>query len=127
MKKSLIPIRIFIILFLVLLGMINKGFSQDCSGLTASYTTIESRCTATGSLQLNASGGPGTYNDKIQGTATSDFTSSSLITGLKPGTYTAIVKDIVSNCVFEIDNIIIAGTYNDPRFGIGETDVTCMN
>jgi Secretion system C-terminal sorting domain len=106
---------------------IKSGFSQPCPGFSASYIATESRCTATGTLQINATGGSGSYNYQLKGTSTSDFTSSSLITGLAPGTYSVIIKDIVNNCTYEIDNIIITGTYTDPRFGLTETDVTCMN
>ncbi len=49
-----------------------------------------------------------------------------MITVLVPGIYSVIIKDI-NNCTYEIDNIVITGTYADPRFGLTETDVTCMN
>jgi hypothetical protein len=121
-------LSIFVWMFAMQMVIAGSVFAQaDCIGLTASYTTTESRCTATGTLQINASGGSGSYNYKILGATTADFTSSSLISGLKPGTYSVIVKDIVNGCTFEIDNIIITGSYSDPRFGITETDVTCMN
>src|SRR5579862_8867800 len=125
MKPTLNKVRGFLLWF-ILICSINSGFSQVCAGFTAGYTTSESRCTATGTLQINAAGGSGTYNYELKGTSTSAFTSSSLITGLAPGTYSVIVKDIINNCSFEIDNIIITGTYIDPRFGLTETDVTCM-
>ncbi|MDP4214298.1 MAG: T9SS type A sorting domain-containing protein [Bacteroidota bacterium] len=128
MKLNLYPISGFVVpLLLLQLIFTNKLDAQDCSGLTATYSAIESRCTATGALQINASGGSGTYNYKLTGTITTDFTSSSLITGLTPGTYNIIVKDIVSGCTYEMDNIIIPGSYSDPRFGITETDVSCVN
>ena len=127
MKPTLNKVRIFLLWFLFLICSINSGFSQVCTGFTATYITSESRCTATGTLQINATGGSGSYNYELKGTSTSAFTSSSLITGLAPGTYSVIVNDIISNCSFEIDNIIITGSYIDPRFGLTETDVTCMN
>jgi len=126
MKPTLNKVRGFLLWF-ILICSINSGFSQVCTGFTATYITSESRCTATGTLQINATGGSGSYNYELKGTSTSAFTSSNLITGLAPGTYSVIVKDLISNCSFEIDNIIITGTYTDPRFGLTETDVTCMN
>jgi Secretion system C-terminal sorting domain len=127
MKLKVNPYRGFMVMLVLMISCINLGFSQDCSGLTASYVSTESRCTATGTLKITASGGSGTYNYKVQGPTTADFTSANLITGLQPGTYSIIVKDIISACTFEIDNVVIAGSYSDPRFGLAETDVTCMN
>ena len=81
------------------------------------YRHIANQCSGwIGILQLS-----------INGPSTSELTSSSLITGLAPGVYSVIVKDLVNNCSVKIDNIIITGTYTDPRFGLAETDVTCMN
>ena len=127
MKPTLNKVRVFLLWFIVLTCSINSGYTQVCTGFTATYVATESRCTATGTLQINATGGSGSYNYQLKGTSTSDFTSSSLITGLAPGTYSIIVKDIINNCTYEIDNVIITGTYMDPRFGLTETDVTCMN
>ncbi len=127
MKLFLHPLRCVGMLLALQVCILTAGFSQDCSGLAATYSVTESRCTATGTLQIHATGGSGNYNYRIIGSATSDFTSSSLITGLKPGTYSAIIKDIVSGCVITLTNISITGFYQDPRFGITETDVTCMN
>jgi hypothetical protein len=127
MKPALSFFQGLMLWFVLQIIFVNFGFSQSCNGFTASYVTTESRCTATGTLQINASGGSGSYNYQLLGSSTSDFTSSSQITGLAPGTYKAFIKDIVTNCIFEIDNIIIAGSYSDPRFGLTETDVTCMN
>jgi hypothetical protein len=126
MKLKFYPKAGFIAL-LSLCSTINMLSAQDCSGLTANYISKESRCTATGTLQINASGGSGTYNYKVTGPASSDFTSSNLITGLPPGTYGVTVKDVVSGCTFDITNIVITGSYSDPRFGITESDVTCVN
>ncbi len=127
MKPTLNKVRIILLWIFIFVCSIHSGFSQVCTGFTATYVAGESRCTATGTLQINATGGSGSYNYQLKGTSTSDFTSSSLITGLAPGTYSVIVNDIINNCSFEIDNIVITGTYTDPRFGLTETDVTCMN
>jgi hypothetical protein len=114
-------------LFILSLSQAISGLAQNCNGLTATYSTTESRCTATGAIRINASGGSGNYNYKAQGAVSADFTSSSVIGGLPGGTYTVTVKDIVSNCTFQINNVTIAGSYVAPRFGITETDVTCTN
>src|SRR5664279_1615879 len=127
MKKRLIPLLGFYFLFILQISSFTTGYSQSCNGLSATYVVKESRCTATGSLQINARGGSGKFNYEILGTASSGFTSSSIFSGLRPGTYSAIVKDIISNCTFQIDSIFITGTYKEPRFGISETDVTCVN
>jgi uncharacterized protein (DUF2141 family) len=78
-------------------------------------------------LKVNASGGSGTYNYNLQGPTTVDFTSSNVITGLQPGTYTLTVKDINTTCMLTVKNIVIPGTYSEPRFGLTETDPTCMS
>ena len=127
MKFKSYPKTALILAFFLQLCIVNQISAQDCSGLTATYTSTESRCTATGTLQVNASGGSGTYNYRVSGTTSSDFTSSSSISGLPPGTYSVTVKDIVSGCTYEIDHVIVGGSYTDPRFGITETDVTCTN
>jgi hypothetical protein len=127
MKPTLNKVRILLLWLLFFICSIHSGYSQICPGFNAGYLTTESRCTATGTLQINATGGSGSYNYQLKSPSGSEFTSSSLITGLAPGTYTVIVNDLVNNCTTEIDNIIITGTYTDPRFGLTETDVTCMN
>src|SRR5258706_16008422 len=97
MNSRTIPIR-GAVLMLLLTGIQRVGFSQNCRELIATTTAFESRCTSTGSLQVKASGGSGTYNFKMTGPTVVDYTSSSLITGLQPGTYTLTVKDVVTNC-----------------------------
>src|SRR5690348_5727129 len=104
-----------------------KGLSQDCSALDFTYTTKESRCIATGSVKVNITGGSGNYNIKVTGPVTTAFTSSTTITGLSSGTYTVTVKDITKGCVIEKTNIIVGGSYGEPRFLLSKTDVTCMN
>ncbi len=120
------PLAGFTVLLLQLC-MVITAFAQNCGGLTATYTATESRCTATGAIQINASGGSGTYNYKVDGPSSLSYTSSSLITGLPPGTYTITVKDIITNCTYQISHVVISGSYNDPRYGLTETDVTCSN
>ena len=127
MKLKFYTTSRILLLFIVTLLITVSAYSQSCAGLTATYSTTESRCIATGSIQINATGGSGTYNYKVQGPSPAAFTSSSLITGLQAGSYTVTVKDIVSNCTFTISNVIINGSYNDPRFALVGTDATCFN
>ena len=98
-----------------------------CAFLAASYTTSESRCEATGTVQINAIGGSGTYQYKASGPITTAYTSSSLISGLPPGRYLIIVKDVVTNCEYNKDSITIDGDYTAPNFIMAATDVTCIN
>ena len=101
--------------------------SQDCSLLNATYVTYESRCTATGSVKIMASGGSGSYKYKLTGPVNTNFTSTDSITGIGAGTYTLLINDIVTNCTRSITNVVVAGTYVDPRFTLLKTDVTCDN
>src|SRR5687768_2126680 len=102
-------------------------FSQDCSTLDATYTTTESRCIATGVIQITATGGSGNYNYKVEGPVSVAYTSSNTIAGLSAGTYVLTVKDIVSGCIVQKTNVSISGSYSDPRFSLVKTDVTCIN
>lgn len=103
------------------------AISQDCSLLVATYTTYESRCAATGSIKVVAGGGSGSYKYKMTGPVNTNFTSADSITGLAAGTYILTVNDIATNCNRVITNVIIPGTYEDPRFTLTKTDVTCDN
>ncbi|HVW60783.1 MAG TPA: hypothetical protein VHC48_12125, partial [Puia sp.] len=126
MRPRPIPVR-GTVLLLLLTFVQQAGFSQNCRELKATYTVAESRCMATGSVKVSPSGGTGTYNYKMQGPTIVDYTSSDLITGLQPGTYVLTVKDIVTNCETTVTNVVIPGSYTQPRFGLTETDVTCNN
>jgi hypothetical protein len=114
-------------LFILAACINTESFSQSCAGLTATYSVTESRCMATGTIQITPSGGSGNYNYKITGPSSTAFTSSNVITGLQPGTYVLTVRDIVANCIVEVNNVVIAGSYSDPRFSLVATDVTCTN
>lgn len=98
-----------------------------CASLTADYVTTESRCEATGTVQINARGGSGNYQYKVSGPVSIAYTSSSLISGLLPGRYLVTVKDIVTNCEYAKDSITIDGDYVAPSFSMVATDVTCIN
>jgi hypothetical protein len=121
------PCRGIALLVMMFAGFTQTGLSQNCRDLKATYTVAESRCTATGSVKVTPSGGSGTYNYKMTGPTTVEYTSSNTITGLQPGTYALTVRDIVTNCETIINNVTIPGTYVQPKFGLTETDVTCNN
>ncbi len=99
--------------------------AQDCSLLTATFKTYESRCASTGSIEIIASGGSGSYKYKATGPVNTDFTTVDSITGLSAGSYTIEVKDIATNCTFTKSNIVVLGTYKDPRFTLLGSDITC--
>ena len=113
----------FVLLSFSIFPIIAKA--QDCSLLTATFTTYESRCAATGSIKVFATGGSGSYKYKTIGPVTSNFTSSDSLTGLSAGTYSVVITDIVSNCTFTQTNLIVPGSYQDPRFALIKTDVSC--
>ncbi len=126
MKKLYLTVFCFSILTVT--SLLPKNiFAQNCSLLTANYTTTESRCAATGTVQINASGGSGTYQYKAVGPVVTTYTSSSLITGLSAGRYLIIVKDVATNCIYANDSITIDGNYVVPNFTMISTDVTCNN
>jgi hypothetical protein len=105
----------------------NRVFAQKCDSLTASWSATESRCKATGTVEITVSGGSGNYNYMLAGPVNTGFTSSASLGGLPGGTYTGTVKDIVSTCTFALNNIVVPGSYIEPRFGLTETDVSCTN
>lgn len=101
--------------------------AQSCAGFGATVTPYESRCAATGSIKVNAFGGSGSYKYKVTGTVSTNFTTTDSITGLSAGTYSVIVNDISTNCTYNIPNVVVPGTYQDPRFTLVSQDVTCDN
>lgn len=111
----------------VLCNMLPLLVSGQCGSFFATTTPYESRCTATGSIKVHASGGSGNYKYKASGTVNTNFTSTDSITGLPAGTYTVTVTDITTNCSKVITNIIVPGTYQDPRFTLNKVDVSCDN
>ncbi len=102
------------------------ALSQSCQ-LTATATAKQSICKATGSITVATTNGSGNYNYIVTGPSYSSTTSSNIIDGLAPGTYMVKVKDINTGCSFQLNNIIITGNYQDPRFQLLATDVTCIN
>jgi hypothetical protein len=110
---------------ILLLLVIARLHAQDCSLLQVAYTVNESRCVATGSIDINATGGSHNYNYRAIGTINTPFTSSNSITGLPPGYYSILVKDLYSNCTKQVDSVFVPGTYADPRFQLIKTDASC--
>ncbi len=86
---------------------------------------MESRCTSTGSISVSVTGGSGSYSYKVTGPVTTPFTSSSNITGLQPGIYTIIVKDMTYDCTSHVDSVVVAGAYKDPRFQLTKVNSSC--
>src|SRR5881409_477871 len=97
-------------------------FAQQCSGLSISYTANESRCMATGSINVSVTGGSGNFNYKVTGPVNPPITSSNIITGLPAGYYSLVVKDLTNNCFIQKDSIYVGGSYSDPRFTLSKTD-----
>ena len=117
--------KVYPVLLSFLLFPFSSLLSQVCAGFTVTCTTAESRCAATGSITINAAGGSGNYSYKVSGPVNTGLTSSSTITGLPAGTYSVYVKDMVSGCIVNVDNVAVAGTYSDPRYDLVKTDETC--
>lgn len=122
MKKNYFIIQLVLILFFIFPTLIK---AQDCSLLKATFKTYESRCAATGSIKVFVTGGSGSYKYKTVGPVNSNFTSSDSLTGLSAGIYTVIITDIVTNCNYSEPNLIVSGSYQDPRFALSKVDVTC--
>lgn len=123
-------IRLFII---TLLGVIKLGLfpltgsGQTCTGLFIQVTTEESRCTATGSVLITATGGSDNYSYRVIGPVTTPFTSSSYITGLRPGTYDVEVVDLENGCNRIRRGVIISGNYVVPSVTLTGISTSCKN
>ena len=122
MKKFYLAVSFTLIFFSILPS---NTFAQDCSLLAATFKAYESRCAATGSIKVFTSGGSGSYKFKTLTPINSNYTTSDSLTGLSAGPYTVIVTDIVTNCSFTQNGIIVPGSYQDPRFALTKVDVTC--
>ncbi len=114
-----------VLCFITALPTLTQG--QNCTTLTATFSTYESRCAATGAITVYASGGSGSYKYKTMGPVNSNYTTSNNITGLSAGVYSVIINDLVSNCTFTQNNVVVPGTYNDPRFTLTGIPVSCDN
>src|SRR5579871_1661672 len=102
----------------------NSLKAQSCL-LTATASSTPSQCKATGSIIVNTDNGSGNYNYTVTGSGFSSTTSTNIIGGLGAGVYNVLVKDIVNGCSVQINNVTVGGSYQDPRFTLTETDVTC--
>ena len=123
--KKVLPLYVHSLLWLMaVVFMAQRAVAQSCT-VQFTYTTSESRCMATGSIAIKATGGSGYYNYKVEGPVTSPFTSSNTITGLPAGTYKVTVKDVDKNCEVIKEGVVVAGSYSDPRFELVKTDVSC--
>ncbi len=116
----------FYIFFLLFFFTSAGSVAQTCD-LQMNYTTQESACKATGIITINVTNGSGNYNYTVLGVSDTIVTSSNNIEGLKPGTYLLKVKDLFSGCILEKDSVVVTGSYQDPRFGLTGTYVTCIN
>jgi hypothetical protein len=101
--------------------------AQVCDSLKATYVVNESRCAATGTIEINATGGSGNYKYKATGPVVINYTSSNIITGLSAGNYVVTVFDITTNCVYNKDTVTVLGNYLTPNFTMTATGVTCIN
>jgi hypothetical protein len=102
----------------------------QCGNLTATATAYESRCAATGSIVITASGGtlPERYQYKIViGPVTTSFSNSNTFAGLPPGNYTIQVRDLTANCFITLPVLIVNGSYNAPSIFYTSTPLTCIN
>ncbi len=124
MKKKYHKVTFFLFFFW---SIFSAAFSQTCTGITATYSVFESRCAATGRIVVTASGGSGVYNYRVTGPVTTPYSSSNNITGLAAGTYQVFVRDVSANCTKPAETVVVPGSYNDPRFQLVTTDVTCTN
>jgi SprB repeat len=127
--KNALPCFFCIFLFAFSVFFSTDSFAQ-CGTLTATTTIVESRCTATGTIQVLATGGqaPGLYQYKLaSGPVTTGFTSSNLFAGLPPGNYSVIIKDVTGNCSITLANNIVTGNYSAPTVLYGSSAITCMN
>ncbi len=121
--------RIFYLLFITA-SIFQKTANAQCGALVTSVTTSESRCAATGSIIISASGAvvPELYQYRISaGPITTPYTSTNIIGGLPPGTYTVIVRDVTANCTNTIENVVVDGSYITPSVFYSSTAITCMN
>ncbi len=114
---------------IVLLCMVMSLWAQaqPCSTVQFTVQTIESRCRATGTIDITATGGSGQFNYRVTGPVNTSYTSSNSISGLTPGMYTVYVQDFLNGCVKQKDSVVIAGNYEDPRFSILATNISCKN
>lgn len=113
--------------FLVVVALCCSLQSLAQCTATISIQTRESRCKATGEIIVTVTGGSGNYNYKVINGAFSSVTSTNTISGLQAGTYTVEVKDLQNGCSYTRTDVVVSGNYEDPRFQLSLSDVTCIN
>jgi len=81
---------------------------------------------ATGEITVSVSGGVGPFNYEVSGPVSPPPTSSNVITGLPPGTYTVTVRDIgQSGCQVSQSGVVVSGSYAAPSYTLTHTNTTC--
>lgn len=124
-------LRVSCIILCVVLSLsltAQNGNSENCENtVNLTIFSVESRCKATGVITIFASGGSGQYNYRVRGPVNTPFTSSIVISGLMAGNYDVEVRDLGLNCIKVQRNVVVPGTYVDPRFSLLTTNVTCKN
>src|SRR6185312_5400047 len=89
--QKLYSFTLIMFCFCILFAKTSSG--QNCSLLKANFQTTDSRCQATGSIKIFATGGSGSYKYKVSGPVNTNFTTTDSITGLSSGAYTVVVSD----------------------------------
>lgn len=114
-------------LILIAILCFHTATAQNCTTLQLNINTIPSRCLSTGSLVVSVAGGSGNYSYKIAGPVNSAFVTSATFYGLAAGKYSVSVKDNSSGCVTINDNVIVPGSYAEPKFELNKINETCRN
>lgn len=126
-NPMLMKLKLYTLLFL-LLYVTGAVTAQTCTSLTATAVSFESRCASTGKIIITVSNGSGTYNYSVTGPVSTPYTSSNEINGLPAGAYTISVKDVINDCIYTLPQpVIVEGDYQDPRFDLVKSNVTCIN
>jgi hypothetical protein len=61
------------------------------------------------------------------GPVNTNFTSTDSITGLAAGVYSVTINDLNTLCSITKTNVVVSGSYSDPRFTLNTIDVSCDN
>ena len=118
---------VIVLLCMVLCLWVQAQPTGNCNTVQITAQALESRCTATGTISISATGGSGQFNYRVTGPINISYTSSNSISGLTPGTYTVYVQDFINGCVKQLDSVTISGSYEDPRFSLLANNISCKN
>ena len=116
--------------FFALVFLSTQQVKAQCGNLAATLIANESRCTATGSIVVTATGGvaPERYQYKIiTGPVTTAFSNSNTFAGLSPGNYVIQVRDVNANCFVTLPTVVVTGNYVAPSIFYTSTALTCIN